>query len=243
MLESLWLVGEGGVGGCAYGGSESLWAALKNLPSLRSLYVDSVLKIDGEDNVDGTRDKPAGGNVHLPPTLGFYIKDTPYFLRCTSGATQPSVTTIHVDMDNTKYATAETCAGLCAFLRRCPSLAAVVLRIRGLTGFHPLTLKLPNWIQSLHIHIESSANRWDSAENETILPLLKTSPRLREVAILANTHAFARWSDAGGEGASPFSATQKYCEENGVKLHFIETNYPPLIDYPLTSDTHTITSA
>ena len=99
-------------------------------------------------------DNSSGESIHLPPTLGFRITDTPYFLRCSEGPTLPTITIVHVEMSIDGDLSTETWAALCTYLHRCPSLIVLVLRIREPVDFRFLTLTLPDWIQTLYLHFE-----------------------------------------------------------------------------------------
>ena len=235
-LENLWLHGYYS-GVYAYEDSERLWRALKKLPLLRSLSITGVFRADPDKR--GILDNPSGGIVHLPPTLGFHITGTPFFLRCSEGTTLPTVTIAHVDMGVEEHMSAKRFAGLSSFLHRCPSLTVLVLRIYEAIDFRFLTLSLPGWIKSLHIHFGPSVVHPD-IEDEVTMALLRSSPQLREMTISADSYAFLpEWDDSTEEDILPFTATQKFCEERDVKLHLFESDFEPsLIHYPWTPESH-----
>ena len=138
---------------------------------------------------------------------------------------------------------AELYAELCTFLCRCPSLEVLILRFRERRDFHNMTLTLPVWIQSLHLHFDPGVLRWNIGEDEIILPHLRSFPHLREATISANGNDFVSpcWDDETDTVIPPYNDTQKYCEENGVKLHLTKTDSrPSLIDYPSTSEARKI---
>ena len=133
---------------------------------------------------------------------------------------------------------AELYAELCTFLHRCPSLEVLILRLRDKRNFRNINLTLPVWIQSLHLHFDSCALNWNIGEDETIFPLLRSFPHLREATISANGNAFVSpcWDDETDTVIPPYNDTQKYCEENSLKLHLTKADsHPSLIDYPVTS--------
>ena len=80
-------------------------------------------------------DNSSGESIHLPPTLGFRITDTPYFLRCSEGPTLPTITIVHVDMGIDGDWSTETWTALRTYLHRCPSPEVLVLRIRESVKF------------------------------------------------------------------------------------------------------------